>query len=72
MHSGVLRFQGDRVRRLAAGSLRHTERALAQTRSFGWRLDGPVVVLVTATETAADPQADPTRALDVLDRLADG
>jgi PucR family transcriptional regulator, purine catabolism regulatory protein len=72
VHSVELRFQGDLVRRLVAGSLRHTERALAQTRSFGWRLDGPVVVLVTATETAADPQADPTRALDVLDRLADG
>src|SRR3954452_9726672 len=72
VHSVELRFQGDLVRRLVAGSLRHTERALAQTRSFGWRLDGPVVVLVTATETAADPQADPTRALDVLDTLADG
>ncbi|SDM35206.1 purine catabolism regulatory protein [Geodermatophilus siccatus] len=72
VHSVELRFQGDLVRRLVAGSLRHTERALAQTRSFGWRLDGPVVVLVTATETAADPQADPARALDVLDRLADG
>jgi PucR family transcriptional regulator, purine catabolism regulatory protein len=72
VHSVELRFQGDLVRRLVAGSLRHTERALAQTRSFGWRLDGPVVVLVTATETAADPHADPTRALDVLDRLADG
>ncbi|TFV60141.1 PucR family transcriptional regulator [Geodermatophilus sp. DF01-2] len=72
VHSVELRFQGDLVRRLVAGALRHTERALAQTRSFGWRLDGPVVVLVTATETVADPQADPTRALDVLDRLADG
>ncbi|RBY75499.1 PucR family transcriptional regulator [Geodermatophilus sp. TF02-6] len=72
VHSVELRFQGDLVRRLVGGSLRHTERALAQTRSFGWRLDGPVVVLVTATETAADPQADPARALDVLDRLADG
>ncbi|MGY1814219.1 PucR family transcriptional regulator [Blastococcus sp. SYSU D00820] len=72
VHSVELRFQGDLVRRLVAGSLRHTERALAQTRSFGWRLDGPVVVLVTATETSADPAADPTRALDVLDRLADG
>ncbi|MGY1733497.1 PucR family transcriptional regulator [Geodermatophilus sp. SYSU D01045] len=72
VHSVELRFQGDLVRRLVGGSLRHTERALAQTRSFGWRLDGPVVVLVTATETAADPAADPTRALDVLDRLADG
>ncbi|MGY1745996.1 PucR family transcriptional regulator [Blastococcus sp. SYSU D00695] len=72
VHSVELRFQGDLVRRLVAGSLRHTERVLAQTRSFGWRLDGPVVVLVTATETAADPTADPTRALDVLDRLADG
>ncbi|MGY1616359.1 PucR family transcriptional regulator [Geodermatophilus sp. SYSU D00691] len=72
VHSVELRFQGDLVRRLVGGSLRHTERALAQTRSFGWRLDGPVVVLVSATETVADPQADPTRALDVLDRLADG
>src|SRR4051812_31363000 len=72
VHSVELRFQGDLVRRLVAGSLRHTERALAQTRSFGWRLDGPVAVLVSATETVADPQADPTRALDVLDRLADG
>jgi purine catabolism regulator len=50
----------------------HTERTLAYTRSFGWRLDGPVVVLVSATETVADAAADPTRALDVLDRLADG
>jgi purine catabolism regulator len=41
VHSVELRFQGDLVRRLVAGSLRHTERALAQTRSFGWRLDGP-------------------------------
>lgn len=72
VHSVELRFQGDLVRRLVGGSMRHTERALAQTRSFGWRLDGPVVVLVSATETVADPQADPTRALDVLDRLADG
>src|SRR3954453_9427183 len=72
VHSVELRFQGDLVRRLVGGSLRHTERALAQTRSFGWRLDGPVVVLVSATETVADPAADPTRALDVLDRLADG
>ncbi|WP_233498521.1 PucR family transcriptional regulator [Blastococcus sp. TF02A-26] len=72
VHSVELRFQGDLVRRLVAGSLRHTERVLAQTRSFGWRLDGAVIVLVTATETAADPNADPTRALDVLDRLADG
>ncbi|HEX2073512.1 MAG TPA: PucR family transcriptional regulator ligand-binding domain-containing protein [Geodermatophilus sp.] len=72
VHSVELRFQGDLVRRLVGGSLRHTERALAQSRSFGWRLDGPVVVLVTATETSADPTADPTRALDVLDRLADG
>jgi purine catabolism regulator len=31
-----------------------------------------VVVLVTSTETVADAVADPTRALDVLDRLADG
>jgi PucR family transcriptional regulator, purine catabolism regulatory protein len=52
--------------------VRHTERTLAYTRSFGWRLDGPVVVLVTSTETVADAVADPTRALDVLDRLADG
>jgi PucR family transcriptional regulator, purine catabolism regulatory protein len=72
VHSVELRFQGDLVRRLVSGGLRHTERALAQTRSFGWRLDGPVVVLVTATEIAADPAADPTKALDVLDRLADG
>jgi purine catabolism regulator len=72
VHSVELRFQGDLVRRLVSGGLRHTERALAQTRSFGWRLDGPVVVLVTATETVADTAADPTRALDVLDRLADG
>jgi purine catabolism regulator len=72
VHSVELRFQGDLVRRLVGGSMRHTERALAQTRSFGWRLDGPVVVLVSSTETVADPQADPTRALDVLDRLADG
>jgi purine catabolism regulator len=72
VHSVELRFQGDLVRRLVGGAMRHTERALAQTRSFGWRLDGPVVVLVSATETVADPQADPTRALDVLDRLADG
>jgi purine catabolism regulator len=72
VHSVELRFQGDLVRRLVGGALRHTERALAQTRSFGWRLDGPVVVLVAATETSADPNADPTRALDVLDRLADG
>src|SRR3954470_4452516 len=72
VHSVELRFQGDLVRRLVGGSVGHTERTLAYTRSFGWRLDGPVVVLVTATETAADPQADPTRALDVLDRLADG
>src|SRR3954470_6016109 len=72
VHSVELRFQGDLVRRLVAGSMRHTERALAQTRSFGWRLDGPVAVLVTATETVADAAADPTKALDVLDRLADG
>jgi len=72
VHSVELRFQGDLVRRLIGGAMRHTERALAQTRSFGWRLDGPVVVLVSSTETVADPQADPTRALDVLDRLADG
>src|SRR3954454_1020586 len=72
VHSVELRFQGDLVRRLVGGSLRHTERALAQTRSFGWRLEGPVVVLVSATETVADPQADPTRALDVLERLAEG
>ena len=72
MHSVELRFQGDLVRRLVGGSVGHTERTLAYTRSFGWRLDGPVVVLVTATETVADAAADPTRALDVLDRLADG
>ena len=72
VHSVELRFQGDLVRRLVGGSIRHTERTLAYTRSFGWRLDGPVVVLVTATETVADAAADPTRALDVLDRLADG
>ncbi len=72
VHSVELRFQGDLVRRLVGGSFGHTERALAYTRSFGWRLDGPVAVLVTATETVADAAADPTRALDVLDRLADG
>jgi PucR family transcriptional regulator, purine catabolism regulatory protein len=72
VHSVELRFQGDLVRRLVGGSVRHTERTLAYTRSFGWRLDGPVVVLVTSTETVADATADPTRALDVLDRLADG
>lgn len=71
VHSVELRFQGDLVRRLVGGSVRHTERVLAYTRSFGWRLDGPVVVLVTATETV-DSGSDPTRALDVLDRLADG
>lgn len=72
VHSVELRFQGDMVRRLVSGAVGHTERALAYTRSFGWRLDGPVVVLVTATETVADATVDPTRALDVLDRLADG
>jgi purine catabolism regulator len=72
VHSVELRFQGDLVRRLVSGAFGHTERALAYTRSFGWRLDGPVVVLVTATETVADAAGDPTRALDVLDRLADG
>ena len=72
VHSVELRFQGDLVRRLVGGSVRYTERTLAYTRTFGWRLDGPVVVLVTATETVADAAADPTRALDVLDRLADG
>lgn len=72
VHSVELRFQGDLVRRLVGGAVGHTERALAYTRSFGWRLDGPVAVLVTATETMADTAADPTRALDVLDRLADG
>ncbi|MGY1916439.1 helix-turn-helix domain-containing protein [Blastococcus sp. SYSU DS0973] len=72
VHSVELRFQGDLVRRLVGGSVGHTERTLAYTRSFGWRLDGPVAVLVTATETVADAAADPTRALDVLDRLADG
>jgi purine catabolism regulator len=72
VHSVELRFQGDLVRRLVSGAFGHTERALAYTRSFGWRLDGPVAVLVTATETMTDAAADPTRALDVLDRLADG
>src|SRR3954471_21583178 len=72
VHSVELRFQGDLVRRMVSGGLRHTDRTLAQTRSFGWRLDGPTVVLVTATEIAADPTADPAKALDVLDRLADG
>lgn len=71
VHSVELRFQGDLVRRLVSGSFGHTERALAYTRSFGWRLDGPVVVLVTGTEIVADT-SDPTKALDVLDRLADG
>lgn len=72
VHSVELRFQGDLVRRLVGGAVGHTERTLAYTRSFGWRLDGPVAVLVTATETVADAAADPTKALDVLDRLADG
>ena len=72
VHSVELRFQGDLVRRLVGGAVGHTERTLAYTRSFGWRLDGPVAVLVTATETVADAAATPTRALDVLDRLADG
>src|SRR5919112_1771751 len=72
VHSVELRFQGDLVRRLVGGSVGHTERTLAYPRSFGWRLEGPVAVLVTATETVADATADPTRALDVLDRLADG
>jgi purine catabolism regulator len=72
VHSVELRFQGDLVRRMVSGGLRHTERTLAQTRSFGWRLDGATVVLVAATEIAADPAADPTKALDLLDRLADG
>ena len=36
---------GDLVRRLVGGSVGHTERTLAYTRSFGWRLDGPVAVL---------------------------
>src|SRR5690348_11675185 len=72
VHSVELRFQGDLVRRLVGGAFGHTERALAYTRSFGWRLDGPVAVLVTATETLTDAASDPTRALDVLDRLADG
>ncbi|WP_245159081.1 helix-turn-helix domain-containing protein [Blastococcus sp. TF02A_35] len=72
VHSVELRFQGDLVRRLVGGAVGHTERTLAHTRSFGWRLDGPVAVLVTATEIAPDAAADPTRALDVLDRLADG
>ncbi|WP_338070216.1 PucR family transcriptional regulator ligand-binding domain-containing protein [Blastococcus litoris] len=69
VHSVELRFQGDLVRRLVGGSVGHTERTLAYTRSFGWRLDGPVAVLVTATETVADAAADPTKALDVLERL---
>ncbi|HEY4630903.1 MAG TPA: PucR family transcriptional regulator ligand-binding domain-containing protein, partial [Blastococcus sp.] len=69
VHSVELRFQGDLVRRLVGGVVGHTERTLAYTRSFGWRLDGPVVVLVSGTETVADASADPTRALDVLDRL---
>ena len=60
VHSVELRFQGDLVRRLVGGSVGHTERTLAYTRSFGWRLDGPVAVLVTATETVADAQP-PTR-----------
>jgi purine catabolism regulator len=72
VHSVELRFQGDLVRRLVGGSVGHTERTLGYTRSFGWRLDGPVAVLVTATETVADAAADPSKALDVLDRLADG
>ena len=72
VHSVELRFQGDLVRRLVGGVVGHPERTLAYTRSFGWRLDGPVAVLVTATEIVADAAADPTRALDVLDRLADG
>ncbi|MDK3257990.1 PucR family transcriptional regulator [Blastococcus capsensis] len=72
VHSVELRFQGDLVRRLVGGAVGHTERTLAYTRSFGWRLDGPVAVLVTATETVADAVVAPTRALDVLDRLADG
>ena len=72
VHSVELRFQGDLVRRLVGGAVGHTERTLAYTRSFGWRLDGPVVVLVTATETMVEASTDPTRALDVLDRLADG
>jgi purine catabolism regulator len=71
VHSVELRFQGDLVRRLVSGSFGDTGRALAYTRSFGWRLDGPVVVLVTATEIVRDT-TDPTKALDVLDRLADG
>src|SRR3712207_6563452 len=61
VHSVELRFQGDLVRRLVGGSVGHTERTLAYTRSFGWRLDGPVAVLVTATETVADPQSDEGR-----------
>src|SRR3978361_1666735 len=72
VHSVELRFQGDLVRRLVGGSFGHTERALASTRSVGWRLEGPVVARVTGTEIVADAAADPTRALDVLDRLADG
>src|SRR3954471_22167897 len=72
VHSVELRFPGELVRRLVGGAVGHTERPLAYPRSFGCRVDGPVVVLVSATETVADASADPTRALDVLDRLADG
>ena len=42
----------DLVRRLVGGSVGHTERTLAYTRSFGWRLDGPVAVLVTEDAAA--------------------
>src|SRR4051794_157891 len=59
VHSVELRFQGDLVRRLVGGSMRHTERALAQTRSFGWRLDGPVVGPGSPTGTRAHPGARP-------------
>src|SRR3954452_10580329 len=72
VHSVELRFQGDLVRRLVSGQIGHAEPALGYTRSFGGGLDGPAVVLVTATETVADAGADPTRALDVLDRLGVG
>ncbi len=72
VHSVELRFQGDLVRRLVGGAVGHTERTLAHTRSFGWRLEGTVAVLVTATELAPEAASDPTRALDILDRLADG
>ena len=76
VHSVELRFQGDLVRRLVGGSVGHTERTLAYTRSFGWRLDGPVAVLVTSTETVADaagrPHQGPRRARPAGRRLAGG